>query len=146
MPEAVIVSALRTPIGTAKKGTLRDTTAFDLAHHMVSEAAADLDFEAAARLRDEIRRLQATELAVADDPLARPQAIEKRAGAYAGARKYGRSANMPPAWRASESVGGAPRKGPRKPGLDEMGPGVESIPSRSHPKAGQPRPFRGRRK
>ena len=28
MPEAVIVSALRTPIGTAVKGTLRDTDAF----------------------------------------------------------------------------------------------------------------------
>ncbi len=43
MPEAVIVSALRTPIGTARKGTLRDTTALDLAHHVVSEAAANLD-------------------------------------------------------------------------------------------------------
>ena len=43
MPEAVIVSALRTPIGTARKGTLRDTSAFDLAHHVVSEAAVDLD-------------------------------------------------------------------------------------------------------
>lgn len=43
MPEAVIVSALRTPIGTARKGTLRDTTAFDLAHHVVSEAASNLD-------------------------------------------------------------------------------------------------------
>ncbi|MBY0389236.1 MAG: thiolase family protein [Mycobacterium pseudokansasii] len=43
MPEAVIVSALRTPIGTARKGTLRDTSAFDLAHHVVSEAAAGLD-------------------------------------------------------------------------------------------------------
>ena len=43
MPEAVIVSALRTPIGTARKGTLRDTTAYELAHHVVSEAAADLD-------------------------------------------------------------------------------------------------------
>ncbi|HYB39359.1 MAG TPA: thiolase family protein [Mycobacterium sp.] len=42
MPEAVIVSALRTPIGTATKGTLRDTTAYDLAHHVVSEAAAGL--------------------------------------------------------------------------------------------------------
>jgi hypothetical protein len=28
MPEAVIVSALRTPIGTAMKGTLRDTDAY----------------------------------------------------------------------------------------------------------------------
>lgn len=43
VPEAVIVSALRTPIGTARKGTLRDTSAFDLAHHVVSEAAKDLD-------------------------------------------------------------------------------------------------------
>jgi acetyl-CoA C-acetyltransferase len=43
MPEAVIVSALRTPIGTAVKGTLRDTTAFDLAHHIVTAAADGLD-------------------------------------------------------------------------------------------------------
>jgi acetyl-CoA acyltransferase len=43
MPEAVIASALRTPIGTAFKGTLRDTTAFDLANHMVSHAADGLD-------------------------------------------------------------------------------------------------------
>jgi acetyl-CoA acyltransferase len=43
VPEAVIVSALRTPIGTARKGTLRDTSAFDLAHHVISEAATDLD-------------------------------------------------------------------------------------------------------
>ena len=43
MPEAVIVSALRTPIGTACKGTLRDTTAFDLADHVVGAAAAGLD-------------------------------------------------------------------------------------------------------
>ncbi|CAG7269884.1 thiolase family protein [Mycobacterium avium subsp. paratuberculosis] len=43
MAEAVIVSALRTPIGTARKGTLRDTSAFDLAHHVVSEAVKDID-------------------------------------------------------------------------------------------------------
>ncbi|MGB8387510.1 thiolase family protein [Mycobacterium sp.] len=43
MPEAVIVSALRTPVGTAFKGTLRDTTAYELAHHVVSNAAAELD-------------------------------------------------------------------------------------------------------
>lgn len=40
MPEAVLVSAVRTPVGTAVKGTLRDTTAFDLAHHIVAAAAA----------------------------------------------------------------------------------------------------------
>jgi excinuclease ABC subunit B len=35
------------------------------------EAAADLNFEEAARLRDEIKRLRATELAVLDDPTAK---------------------------------------------------------------------------
>ena len=43
MPEAVLTAALRTPIGTAFKGSLRDTTAFDLADHVVSAAAAGLD-------------------------------------------------------------------------------------------------------
>lgn len=42
-PEAVIVAALRTPIGTGFKGTLRDTSAFDLAAHVVGAASADLD-------------------------------------------------------------------------------------------------------
>ncbi|KPI05256.1 acetyl-CoA acetyltransferase [Actinobacteria bacterium OK074] len=40
MPEAVLVSALRTPVGTAVKGTLRDTTAYDLAHHILAASVA----------------------------------------------------------------------------------------------------------
>ena len=48
------------------------------------EAAADLDFEEAARLRDEIKRLRATELAIADDPLARQTDVEDKAGALRG--------------------------------------------------------------
>ncbi|MFF3567532.1 thiolase family protein [Nocardia jiangxiensis] len=40
MTEAVLLSACRTPIGTARKGTLRDTSAFDLATLVVREAAA----------------------------------------------------------------------------------------------------------
>ena len=59
------------------------------------EAAADLEFEEAARLRDEIKRLQAVELAIGSDPLARQQAVEEQAGAYQGERKYGRAANLP---------------------------------------------------
>jgi acetyl-CoA C-acetyltransferase len=43
MPEAVILSALRTPIGTARKGTLRDTDAYQLADHVVGAVVADLD-------------------------------------------------------------------------------------------------------
>ena len=50
MPEAVIVSALRTPIGTSFKGSLRDVGAFDLAHHVVAAAAAGL----AANLIDDV--------------------------------------------------------------------------------------------
>jgi acetyl-CoA acyltransferase len=43
MPEAVLVSALRTPVGTAVRGTLRDTSAFDLAHHVVTSALSEVD-------------------------------------------------------------------------------------------------------
>ncbi len=43
MPEAVIVSALRTPIGTAMKGTLRDTDAYQLADHIVGATTSELD-------------------------------------------------------------------------------------------------------
>ena len=42
------------------------------------EAAADLEFETAARLRDEIKRLRETELAIADDPFARQAAVDAR--------------------------------------------------------------------
>ena len=42
-------------------------------------AAADLDFEEAARLRDEIKRLRTTELAVLDDPTAKAIAISRSA-------------------------------------------------------------------
>jgi acetyl-CoA acyltransferase len=43
MADAVIVSALRTPIGTAMKGSLRDTDAYQLAEHVVGAAVADVD-------------------------------------------------------------------------------------------------------
>ncbi|HMG44716.1 MAG TPA: thiolase family protein [Acidimicrobiales bacterium] len=38
MPDATIVSACRTAIGTARKGTLVDSDPFDLARHVVAEA------------------------------------------------------------------------------------------------------------
>ncbi|EAQ05546.1 UvrABC system protein B [Yoonia vestfoldensis SKA53] len=41
------------------------------------KAAENLEFEEAARLRDELKRLEAVELAIADDPLARQQAVDK---------------------------------------------------------------------
>jgi excinuclease ABC subunit B len=84
------------------------------------EAAADLEFETAARLRDEIKRLRETELAIADDPLARQSEIDDRTGGYRGTRKYGDAGNMP-----------APSSKVRKPSLDSMGPGTDRpVPAR----------------
>ena len=85
------------------------------------EAAADLEFETAARLRDEIKRLRETELAVADDPLARQGDIEDRAGAYEGDRKYGPGGNV-------LDKGSAPTSRIRKPTLDEMTVGRTEVP------------------
>jgi excinuclease ABC subunit B len=72
------------------------------------EAAADLNFEEAARLRDELKRLRATEMAVIDDPTAKVINLARRA--------------------------------PGKPNLDQMGPGIESIPAAK----GGPRSTMGR--
>ncbi len=112
-------------------------------------AAADLDFEEAARLRDEIKRLRTTELAVTDDPTAKilPLSGERGAPRRSGPRQGGSKVHKPaldemgialhheikPARPRQEagSAGGATgtqRNRPRKPNLDEMGPGVESIP------------------
>ncbi|MGM5033023.1 excinuclease ABC subunit UvrB [Tardiphaga sp. 803_E3_N1_3] len=128
------------------------------------EAAADLNFEEAARLRDEVKRLRATELAVVDDPTVKQRGVAARGGGYKGEKKYGDAANLPARldkaaqgkargkYGKSSSAGGAsskvhkpgldemgianwhevkPARGkeverPRKPTLDEMGPGTES--------------------
>ncbi|MBQ0766213.1 MAG: excinuclease ABC subunit UvrB [Sulfitobacter litoralis] len=41
------------------------------------KAAENLEFEEAARLRDEVKRLEAVDLAIADDPMARQYAVDK---------------------------------------------------------------------
>ena len=55
----------------------------------MKDAAANLEFEEAARMRDEIKRLEAVDLAVADDPLARQSAVE--AASDAAVKSRGRS-------------------------------------------------------
>ena len=62
----------------------------------MKDAAADLEFETGERLRDEIKRLRETELAISDDPLARQSDVDDRTGGYRGEKKYGASANLPP--------------------------------------------------
>ena len=71
-------------------------------------AAADLDFEEAARLRDEIKRLRTTELAVTDDPTA------KFLPSPAGGGSPRRSAQR-------EGGRGGVASKVHKPTLDEMG-------------------------
>ena len=69
------------------------------------KAAENLEFEEAARLRDEINRLEAVDLAVHDDPLARQQAVEKASEAAVGSR--GRST----AGRPGQRGGNVKRRG-----------------------------------
>ena len=91
-----------------KGGTATDLVGNNLQAHLnalekqMRDAAADLDFETAARLRDEIKRLKAAELAVMDDPLAKEtRSITERASAA-------------PSLFA-------------KPSLDDMGPGTDTA-------------------
>jgi excinuclease ABC subunit B len=90
------------------------------------EAAANLEFEEAARYRDEIKRLQTVELAVANDPLARQSDVEAEAGVFAGGRKYASAA--------------LPLSRPHKPTDAEMGPhnfgGGEAKPRGGRTKGG----------
>ncbi len=79
------------------------------------EAAADLNFEEAARLRDEVKRLRATEMAVVDDPTVKQRTVQGKAGAYAGAKKYGEAANLPAASMKKRSGSSSPRTGAPSP-------------------------------
>ena len=100
------------------------------------EAAADLDFEEAARLRDELKRLQATELAIASDPRTPQAEVEREAGKFASpARGRGRVRGSGPGEGDTAPANlygptgerGVSDEGTRiaKPDLDDMGPGTD---------------------
>jgi excinuclease ABC subunit B len=69
------------------------------------KAAENLEFEEAARLRDEVKRLETVELAIADDPLARQSAVEE--AVEAATKTKGRST----AGRAGQRGGNVKRRG-----------------------------------
>ncbi|MBB4272969.1 excinuclease ABC subunit UvrB [Rhizobium mongolense] len=111
------------------------------------DAAADLDFEKAARLRDEIKRLKAAELAVMDDPMAREEsrtmeggrkdpsrlrtstsAPQQGGGASRAATGASRSPHGEEAQRTvSNQEGGRGTSSFAKPSLDDMGPGTDTA-------------------
>jgi excinuclease ABC subunit B len=118
------------------------------------EAAADLDFEEAARMRDEIKRLRQTELAVVDDPtakrvmLAQDSKLRRAVTPKRNARSSPTSplegeVDRPKAGREGgiSSRGGDPTSRPHKPHLDEMGIATwhEFKPARDGDKTQRPR-------
>jgi len=67
-----VTARIDKPLFGANLKTVLDGLRLDM-----RKAAENLEFEEAARLRDEVRRLETVELTIADDPLARQQAVEK---------------------------------------------------------------------
>jgi len=90
-------------------------------------AASDLEFEEAARLRDEVKRLRQMELAIANDPLARQYELD--------------SSRSSSAKRGSANEDSSALNRPHKPSLEEMGPHNREIPlRRSRPRSNGGKP------
>ena len=112
---------VRVETGFAEEGELIGN---NLAAHIeglekdMRDAAADLDFERAAALRDEIKRLQEVELAIADDPLNRDTGVENTQRRRKIEAKAGKS--FPDK--------GQPKGKFRKNSLDEMTVGRTETP------------------
>jgi len=67
-----VTATIDTPLGGANLQAVLDGLRTDM-----RKAAENLEFEEAARLRDEVKRLETVDLVVSDDPLARQYAVEK---------------------------------------------------------------------
>ncbi|WP_295534580.1 excinuclease ABC subunit UvrB [uncultured Thioclava sp.] len=82
------MSRVTAKVENVKIGANLDAHLHDLRLKM-RKAAENLEFEEAARLRDEVKRLEAVDLAIHDDPLARQSAVE--AASEAAVKASGRS-------------------------------------------------------
>jgi excinuclease ABC subunit B len=108
--------------GFAEEGSMMGNNLAAHLEHLekqMRDAAADLDFEKAARLRDEVKRLREMELAIADDPMAREVELESPVtGRTKGRHNAGR--------KVHRTVDDEPKKSLfAKPSLDNMGPGTD---------------------
>ncbi|WP_433849608.1 excinuclease ABC subunit UvrB [Brucella pseudogrignonensis] len=108
--------------GFAEEGAMMGNNLAAHLEHLekqMRDAAADLDFEKAARLRDEVKRLREMELAIADDPMAREVELESPVtGRTKGRHNAGR--------KMHRTVDDEPKKSLfAKPSLDNMGPGTD---------------------
>ena len=101
-------------------------THLDALEKDMRDAAADLDFERAARLRDEIKRLKAKELELMADPMARDDDAGQTAGKTRG-RSARRKIQAPQAARGDDQTGYF-----RKNSLDEMTVGRTEKPIGKH--------------
>jgi excinuclease ABC subunit B len=88
------------------------------------EAAADLNFEEAARLRDEVKRLRQQELALVDDPTAKRPQIGGRGKGPARSRPHKPDLDEMgiALYHEREVHRAGTTQAPKKPGIDEMGP------------------------
>jgi acetyl-CoA C-acetyltransferase len=141
MPDAVIVAAARTAIGTARKGTLLDVTAFDLAKYAVAETLKrsglpagevdDLALGESLQGGGDIARYAAVELGLTEIPgvALNRHCASGMASVQSAAASVMAGMDTVVIAGGSESISTSPQSTKRTPGTDDWAPWM----SPSHP-------------